>query len=151
MPTFRVILPYDVVYFPHLPAGAANMSSVVLAPAQLQVPGDVETIGGVVNLGGGSGSAQQGKLTAQVTTTFHDGFQIVFPVNSIVIIFTNADGSPKSIHLHTDAQGQPVPAAAPAPAPAAGGAGGQGGGRRRHRVSRRHRRSTRRRRYSRRR
>ena len=137
MPTFRVILPFNPIYNPHLPADAADMSSVVLAPAQLQVPGDVDTIGHHMIYDGGS--VQLGKLTGQVTATFHDGFPIVFPVNSMVMIFTNADGSPNAIHLHTDAQGQPVPAAVPAPAPAAGGAGGQGGGRRRRRVSHRRR------------
>lgn len=152
MPIFPVKLPYNPIFLPHLPADAGNMSSVVLEPAQLQVPGDVDTIGDPEIVEGGA-SMQTGKLNEQVTATFHDGFQIVFPVNSMVIIYTNPDGSPHRIHLDTDAQGHPVPAAAPAPVPA-GGANGQGGGRRRRsqrRRSQRRRRTSRRRRYSRRR
>ncbi len=137
---------------------AFDMRNVVFEPAQVQVPGDVETIGDVM-YGLGPGGAQRGKLLNEVVATFPDGFQFTLPINTEVLILTNRDGSPNVVIAAVNARGQPelVPAVDEAPpagagaALPAGGAGGQGGGRRRRRVSQRRRRATRRRRYSRRR
>lgn len=143
MPLYNVKLPYVPVYSPHIAPGA-GMVSVQFNPTTLNAPGDVETTGGVVNLGDPFGFTQIGKLNFPVKAIFpHDGFEIVFPKNSRVQLITNPDQSPRVILLLTDNQGRPVPDPVPAPAPApAGGAGGQGGGRRRgstrRRVSRHH-------------
>jgi hypothetical protein len=142
MPVFPVKLAYNHEYFIMIDPAIPFANNLVFDPPTLQFPGDVEAIGDKINIPG-TGALQTGKLINPVKVTF-TRFDVdrVFPVNSRVIIWYNADDTPKDIFLDTDHLGGPVVEAAAPVAP-------MGGGRRRRRSirrrnTRRHRRNTRR-------
>ena len=122
MSGFRVGLEFTPAYKPLMPPGALLMDDhIVCNPVILQFPGDVEHTGPKIDMEDGYGYIQMGKLTISVTVTFtHTNTVRIFPVNSVVQIFWNADDSPKGIDLVPDAHGNAVIAAQP-PHPMGGG------------------------------
>ncbi len=93
---------------PHL-AGAAY-GALVFNPSDVQLPGDIETIGQPVVFPGPLGiSRQEGKIKQSVNVTYPDGHVLEFPANSKVDIYRVHDEIDKIV-LQVDGQGRPVPA-----------------------------------------
>jgi hypothetical protein len=144
---FRVGLNFTPAYNPLMPPGALRMGDhIVCNPDTLQFPGDVEHTAPKFDMGNGDGFIQMGKLTNPVTVTFtHTNTVRIFPVDSVVDIFWNADNSPKEINLVPDAHGHAVIAALPPQPQPMNGGNRRRSSRRRHS----HRRNTRKSRNSR--
>lgn len=84
----------------------AHPLPVVFNPVQLHFPDNVYSDEDRIRIPGGF--TQSGFLKDNVTATFADGFQIIFPQNSVAIINSYTDSSQNHILLTIDSAGKPI-------------------------------------------
>jgi hypothetical protein len=109
MPSYHVKIKndnpaYNIHYLP-----GTNINNVVYEPAQLQIPGDIRTQGEHLILQPPMLSYTTGMLDTTVTATFPDGYQIVFPIRTIIDAIEYINAASNKVFLNTrDDDGQPL-------------------------------------------